>query len=493
MVWEKETFLNKLCWYFLLMIKKKILLFVPPDSQKIVMERDKEVNDNFGTYAPLGLIYIATYLREKIQNYVDVHVIDCTIGKWNCKKFKKMIKDINPDVVGVTVFTPQIMDVKIALKTIKEELPNCITVVGGPHVTSFDKHSLALNDIDFGVMGYGEYSFYKLIQALYFKGKLKDVPGLIYRSGNSIKINPIENKKINLDELPIPDRRFIPYKKYRCPVGTQEVMATLVSSRGCPFKCTFCNSPDKIYNARSMENVIEEVKEMVNLGIKEIFFYDDLFNLTNERVFEFCRLLKENRIKITWAFKSRVTNINEELIKTVKKCGCERIHFGIETHTDESLKRLKKGISVEQIKNAIKLCHKYKINSAGSFMINLPGDTEKDILNRFKFANSLKLDYVQYAVLVAYNHSEIFDDGAEKGLWNKNLWKDYIKNPTFDFVAPIWENGIDRKRLDQLVRLGLRRFYFRPSYVYQRIRSIHSFDEIKKYLKGALNIIKLNT
>ena len=474
------------------MFKKKVLLLVPPDGEKIVMERDKGVTDSFGTYAPLGLLYLATFLRKKMQEKVDIQVLDCTIGRWDYEKFKKTIKSINPDLIGITVFTPQIMDVKLALKIIKRELSECITVVGGPHVNSFLGDTLALEEIDFGIIGYGEYSFCELIHALYFKGKLSEVSGLIYRDKGSVKTNPIENKKINLNELPIPDRRFLPYKRYRCPVGTKESMVTLISSRGCPFKCTFCNSPDKVYNARSMENVIEEVKEIASLGVKEIFFYDDLFNLTNERVFEFCRLLKKNKIKITWAFKSRISNATEELIKTVKQSGCERIHFGIETHTNESLRKLKKGITVEQIKKTVKLCYKYKINSSGSFMINLPGDTEKDIFERFKFANSLKLDYVQYAILIAYNHTEIFEDGVKEGLWDKDLWKNYIKNPKPDFVAPIWDNDISRKKLDKLLRYGLKTFYFRPSYVYQRIRNIHSFDEVKKYFKGALNLIKLS-
>ena len=102
-----------------IMIKKKILLLIPPNSEKLVMEKDKKVNDSFGTYAPLGLIYIATYLREKMQKDVCVGVLDCTVGKWNYKKFKKTIKDVNPDIIGITVFTPLIMDVKIALKIIK--------------------------------------------------------------------------------------------------------------------------------------------------------------------------------------------------------------------------------------------------------------------------------------------------------------------------------------------------------------------------------------
>jgi hypothetical protein len=240
-----------------------------------------------------------------------------------------------------------------------------------------------------------------------------------------------------------------------------------------------------------MESVIEEVKYLHKLGIKEVFFFDDLFNLKNDRVYEFCRLLKKNNLKITWSFRGRVTNINDEIMKEMKKANCERIHFGIETHTDESLKKLKKGITVGQIKKAVGLCNKYKINAVGSFMINLPGDTKKDILDRFKFANSLKLDYCQFGVLVAYNHSEMFDQGVKEGQWPADLWSKFIKNPSSNFIAPIWDNGIPREELDKLLRYGLKKFYFRSGLVMQKIRKIHSLNEIKKYALGMIKLLNL--
>ena len=123
-------------------------------------------------------------------------------------------------------------------------------------------------------------------------------------------------------------------------------------------------------------------------------------------------------------------------------------------------------------------------------MINLPGDSKKNILDRIKFAISLKLDYLQIGVLIAYNHTEIFREGAKIGFWSNDLWLDYIKNPTNDFKAPIWNNGISRKELDSLVKHSLKKFYLRPSYVLQRLRKVHSFDELMKYFSGAFKLIK---
>ena len=469
---------------------KKILLMIPPENQKLVMERDKKVTDAFGEYTPLGIMYIATFLKKKFGDKIEVKVIDCAIGEWPYEKLEKLILEMKPAIIGMTVLTPQILDVKVVLEKVKRLLPECTTVIGGPHVTSFQEDALGFKEIDYGIMGYGEYSFFQLVNAVFFDGKFEDVNGLLYRKNGEIIKNPMNDGAIPLDDLPIVDRELVPYKQYRCPVGTKDVMATVVSSRGCPFRCTFCNSPDKIYRERSMENVIEEVKYLDKLGIKEVFFFDDLFNLKNDRVYKFCRLLRENNLKVTWSFRGRVTNIDDDIMKELKKSNCERIHFGIETHTNESLKRLNKGITVEQIRNATSLCHKYKINAAGSFMINLPGDTRQDILDRFKFANSLKLDYCQFAILMAYNHTAIFAQGVKEGQWPEDLWLNFIKNPTKDFVVPMWDNGIPRKELDELLRYGLKKFYFRPSFIAKRIMNIHSFDEIKKYFFGALKLTR---
>lgn len=471
----------------------RILLLVPPSSNRLIVEKDREVNEATGTYAPLGLMYIATHVREQLRGRVEVRVLDCSVGVWDDDAFTRAIKEAAPDIVGLTVFTPTILDVKRSLGRIKSVLPGCVTVIGGPHVTCFGGDALCYPEIDYGIMGYGEVSFLRLVEALFFNGRLADVAGLLRRDDGRVVAQPVRNHEVKIDELPIPDRTLVPYREYRCPIGTRDVMATLISSRGCPYPCTFCNSGDKRYRARDMERVLQEVKYLAGLGFKEIFFFDDLFNLNSRRVFEFCELLRRDRVRITWAFKSRVSGIREDLVRAVKAAGCERIHFGLESHTDESLKALKKQITVDQIRTAVELCRRHRVNTVGSFMINLPGDTREDIRERFAFANSLKLDYNQFGVLIAFSHTGIFRRGVEAGHWPADLWLNYVRNPTPDFLPPIWPNGIPREELYAMVREGLSSFYLRPGYVFQRLRNIHSLDEARKYARGALKLLSFRS
>lgn len=469
----------------------KILFLVPPSHNKLLMEYDHQTNDAMGSFIPPGLISLATFIKEKLGDAVSTKLIDCSVGQWSNATFEQAILDYRPDMVCMTTFTPLILDVIRSLATIKRLMPRCLTVIGGAHVTSFQEAAVSHPEIDYAVMGYGEYPLWQLVTALFFDRSipLKEIPGLLHRENGKVRKNPINNKIISLDDLPLPDLSLVDYKRYRCPIGTRATMVPVISSRGCPYLCTFCNSPDKVYMPRSMEKVFEEVLYIHSLGVEEIFFFDDLFNLTNDRVYEFCELIRKEKLKITWAFKSRVHNVTEDFIKTVKSCGCERIHFGIETHTDESLKALRKGITVQQIEQAVELCYRYRINSVGSFMINLPGDTVEEIKGRFRFAERLRLDYAQFAVMIAYSHTEIFDEGVRQGLWDKDVWLDYVHNPADDFVAPIWENGIERELLYHMVNKGFREFYFRPQYVWQRLRNLHSVDELKKYFNGMLSLL----
>ncbi|MBF0205963.1 MAG: B12-binding domain-containing radical SAM protein [Oligoflexia bacterium] len=470
----------------------KILLLTPPNQNKLVMERKKIINDAFGSYPPLGLLYIATYIKKKLANKAEIRIIDTSIEYKNYEELEDEIRDFSPQIVGITCMTPTLRDVKKTLHIVKCISPDTVTVIGGPHVSSFKELALSLDDADFGIFGDGELPFLQLVCALFFnEGKIDQICGLLRREGPDIVTNPGSLQQIPIDELPIPDRNFVMYDKYRCPVGAKKTMATLISSRGCPSKCTFCNSTDKLYRSRNIKKVVDEIEYLISIGFNEVFFFDDVFGITAKRILDFCAEIIKRKIHVSWGFRARVAVINEEVMMALKAAGCERIQFGIETHTNSGLKSLRKDITVDQIKMAIGLCYKYKIHSMGSFMLNLPGDSRQSILERFSFANSIGLDYVQYAILVAYNHCEIFNEGARLGYWAADLWSNFAKNPDVPMATPIFNNGLTRKELDDLLDEGLFSFYFRYKLIFQRFRNLHSPAEAWKLLKGAFNLVKI--
>lgn len=167
----------------------RILFLVPPTHNKLLMEYDHATNDAMGTYIPPGLISLATFLKDELGSSISTKLIDCSVGQWTNSNFEEAILEYHPDLVCMTVFTPLILDVKRSLETIKRLLPSCITVIGGAHITSFQEAAVSHPEIDYAVMGYGEYPLWKLVSSLYFDRTitLGEIPGLIYRQDGEIK------------------------------------------------------------------------------------------------------------------------------------------------------------------------------------------------------------------------------------------------------------------------------------------------------------------
>ena len=180
--------------------KVKILFIVPPNVNKLVMERNKEVTEAYGTYPPLSVLYLATYIKEKLKNKISVKIADCSLGDWTDERFRELVLNYNPDVVGATVFTPTLIDSIHSMQQVKKIKPNCITIIGGAHVTFFQERAILSNEFDYGIMGFGEYPMTKFIEAIFFGGSLNEVPGLIYKiplkDQKHQKNNPKQNRTL---------------------------------------------------------------------------------------------------------------------------------------------------------------------------------------------------------------------------------------------------------------------------------------------------------
>ena len=178
----------------------------------------------------------------------------------------------------------------------------------------------------------------------------------------------------NLDDIPFPARHLVPYKKYSSLLSKGSIVTTIFTSRGCPFQCSFCDRPHlgKSFRARSAKNVVDEIEECVNMGIHDFLFYDDTFTIKRERVLEICNEIINKRLDIAWDIRTRIDVVNEEMLKHLKKAGCQGIHYGIEAGSEKILKVLQKGITIEQAKQVFDLTRKHKIPILAYFMIGNP-------------------------------------------------------------------------------------------------------------------------
>lgn len=467
----------------------RILLVVPPLDNTVKYFRKWHLNRNdYGSFPPLGLLYIATFLKKKIYD-VEVKIMDCPSQRISYVELEEAIKQFEPTVVGISATTLCLVDVLKVARLAKSINKNIHVCVGGPHLFVYPYQTLKYLEVDSIVIGEGEYVFFELIKQISEGKIIGGIDGLYVKS--DLKKQDLKKASaVNLDELPFFDIDFIEKKFYYSTVSRQRNVITLLSSRGCPYKCTFCDVPYKVFRGRKIDNVLDEIKLRLSQGFKEIFFYDDTFNVDTQRVIDLSeRIIKEN-LKFEWSFRGRVDATTFEMLKVAKRAGCQKIHFGIETTSNEGLRELKKGITIEQAKDALSWCRKLKIKTIGDFIIGLPFEkSREDVINNIERSMDFSPDYAQFSFLEPMPGSQIYEDGVKQGIIDPSGWENFIESPSIDFEPPLWSQYLSKEELADLVYFAYRRFYIRPTYILRNLITLTTIYEFIRILKGGAKIL----
>ncbi len=470
----------------------KILLIVPPLNNIVKYLEGWHLNpEDYGSFPPLGLLYIATLLKEKMPD-IEVRVVDSPSQRLGYADIGKIIKDFKPDVLGICAFTECLVDVLKVARLAKSINRDIHITVGGPHLFVYPHQTLEYPEIDSIVIGEGEYVFCELINMLKEGKAPLGIDGLYLKSD----LGKREFKKaaaVNLDALPVFDVDLIKRRFYYSTIGSQRNVITLLTSRGCPYKCTFCDVPYREFRGRNMANIMEEIELRLRQGFKEIFFFDDTFNITPQRVIELSRRIIKDNLKFEWSFRGRVNTATFEMLKLAKAAGCRRIHFGIETGTDEGLQELKKGITIEQIKNALSWCRQLKIKTIGDFIIGLPFEkSPEDVIRNIQRLVEFGPDYAQFNFLQPIPGSEIYELGIKRGIIDAEKWENFVRFPNADFQPPLWTEYLNREDIAGLFHLAYKKFYMHPRTILRTLSGIRTIHELKRTLKGATKIIFRN-
>jgi len=444
---------------------------------------------------PIGLCYIAAVLEK--SNY-DVQILDAFAKCLSPDEIKKEIKLRKPDIIGINLsYSIFYKNAKKLSELIKDVNKNIITVIGGAHLFLNSAQTMAeMPCLDFAIRGEGEYAFLELIKSIDNKTPLSEIKGLVYREGNELKINPGKEWIDDLDELPFPARQLIDMgsKDYGITFRYKRLPATgMVSSRGCPSSCLFCDRVfGRKYRVHSARRVIEEMKHLIKeYGIKEIFFMDDNFLLDINRVKEICKLIKEGNIDITWSCQGRIDTVynNPEIIPIIKSAGCWYISFGIESGNQSVLNFIHKNITLEQVRKVIDIVHNKGIITKGYFMIGHPIDTKETIIDTINFAKSLKLDAVQFNLTVPYPGTELYGVALKTGQFDAEEYEHLSGHSNTPIYVP---NGLTKKDLIELQKKGYKEFYFRPSYFLSQAKNITDLTALKRYsYNGSIYVKKL--
>lgn len=469
----------------------KILLINPPAENEILSCNPEIIKSERGFDPPLGLLYLAGYIK-KYSNH-SLKIIDAQAERLNYPQLKEQIKEFNPEIIGITAMTFTLLDVMETIKIAKEACPNTRIVIGGPHVQIYSEETINLKNIDYVVLGEGEKIFLELINNINQTNKLKTIKGLVFKENNKIINTGRPDYFNNLDELPFPPREMLHYKNYFSLLAKEKTITTMFTSRGCPFNCAFCDRPamGRNFRARSAKNVIDEIRECLWLGIKEIFIYDDTFTVDRQRVIDLCNEIIQQDLKFVWDIRARVNTVDEELLFLLKRAGCERIHFGVEAGTEKILKVLNKQISLDQALNAFRLARKAKIQTLAYFMIGSPTETKEDILETIKFMNKLDPDFVQITLLTPFPGTKIYQWALDQKVFQTDYWREFATNPTPGFKTRYWTKELSKEELERFLVMAYKKFYLRPNYIIKRIKAITSLTELYRKAKAGLRVLTM--
>ncbi len=431
------------------------VIFVNPSADwKLDIDKNKSIRlqeDIPNQETPhIGIAYLLSVAKNYgIQaKYIDM-VADCI----SPEELIKIIGICTPILLGFTCFTVQMNTVGKLSKLIKSQYPKIKICVGGPHVSAIPEETLNdFNEIDYLILGEGELSFVNLIQNIDNNSALTSIKGIGTRFNKIFSWDPIQE----LDAIPFPSWDQFELKKYG---GTYPHRTSLelpmVTSRGCPFKCTFCcrSMGDRV-RRRSVESVIAEIENNIETHrCESIAFLDETFINDNKWFCGFYNAMKLRGFnkKISWSCSTRVSNISEDLIYMMKDAGCYYIFFGLESANDETLRKIKKGITVNQMRNAIKLTKQYKIIPVGAFIIGLPGDTEKHVLQAIELGKELDLYSITFPIAVPFPGTALREqaiNGSDGMKILSNNWDHYGKQKpgVMESSALSWNKRVELQK-----------------------------------------------
>jgi anaerobic magnesium-protoporphyrin IX monomethyl ester cyclase len=468
-----------------------VLLINPPAKNEIIGNNPSIIEEERGYNPPLGLLYLAAYLEQHTQHRVEV--LDTQVEELTYEQLARIVAQKRPDVVGITAMTFTLLDVIKTTQVVKQANEHIQIVLGGPHAHLFSEETARLPSVDYVVMGEGEVTFKELVDHIHDPKVLRDVKGLVFQKDGQIVRTGARPLTSDLDTLPFPARHLTPYQKYSSLLAKRTPMTTMFTSRGCPFRCTFCDRPHlgKRFRARSPRNVADEMEACTQLGIHEFLIYDDTFTVDAQRVLDICQEIRCRKLDVGWDIRARVDTVTPEMLKALRGAGCERIHYGVEAGTDKILKVLNKRITIDQARQVFRWTKQAGISVLAYFMIGSPTETREDILQTIEVAKSLDPHYVHITILTPFPGTQIYLDGLAKGVFKKDFWQSFAADPTPDFKPQYWEEELSAAELTELLEYAYKRFYLRPQYAIRQALQVQSVGEFLRKARAGLKVLRM--
>ena len=456
----------------------KVALVFNPFSYKVHEENLRIVQKYFGMFPPLSMAWVAGIIRNAGH---EVIIIDARTLRLSMEQVATQLKKYKPDVIGAMMTTYMFPETLGWVRYLKNELHasgiKAKVLVGGYNLRVYPVESVSHPEIDFGCLEQAYFTVPGLLEELASgRNNFENVPGLIWKKDGRVTVNP-HPQKIVFDNFPNPARDLLPNELYAEFPTQRKNFTAMVTSLGCPYQCKFCEAGGCAYNPRSPETVFNEMKECAEkYDIHEIDIFDYEFTAIRSRVKEICRLIKDNRLDITWVCRSRIDTVDRELLETMHDAGCRRIYWGIEHGCQEVLDNFGKGITLEQAAGTIEMSKQAGIQNLGFFLVGVPGETKKTVRKTLEFAKKLDLDYVQFSKLLAKPLTPLWKDMVRET--GKDYWSGWVSGTEKDGELPRpWLTTMTNEDVDRLARWAYIKYHSRIGFLLRHAFGCKSLGE----------------
>jgi anaerobic magnesium-protoporphyrin IX monomethyl ester cyclase len=432
----------------------------------------EDVRKMVGAAPPLGMLYIATYLRE---NGIDVSILDEATQGFSLRGTADWVKKENPDILGFSTCSSSGRRAAIIAERVKSENPNIIIVLGNFYATfNSEKILKKYPFVDVIVRGEGEYTSLELAKSLEKGSELKKVQGITFRNNGEIISTPDRPLIKNVDSLPFPDRQLLDFEYHNTTAGiivAPKKFSSFVSSRGCIFQCRFCGCrrlARDLWRSRSVENILEELYLLSSQGYKQFLFVDDNFTLNPKRVIKICRRLRKERVDVEFFSEGRVDQCPQDMLKEMAKANCKMMYFGIENASQKVLDYYDKRTTPQQAMDAVRKARRAGIDViVTSFILGAPHETRNEIQGTLKFAQKLQVDIPQFNILATFPGTDIWEELKMQGVLDEEKnWETGVLVPE---VSP---DAVPVEEIERMIHEGYQRFFIRPDYVVKELLRI---------------------
>jgi radical SAM superfamily enzyme YgiQ (UPF0313 family) len=433
---------------------------------------------------------VATTVKH-MRPHVNLRLLDCRAEELDRAGLENVIREFEPDLVGITCLTFFYLDALSAAAAVKRVRPQAKVCLGGFHPTLYPQETLAQPEVDFVAFGEGEFTMVDLVDALEAgNNDFRNIPGLGFKGSNGLILNDQRALTEKLDDIIHPEYTLLDYSKYGHILGHGETTLALESSRGCPFSCSFCDIRRTKFRYRSPTAVVDVIEKWYRKGVHSFFFIDDNLTVIKERANEICRLIVDRGLKIDFKVSSRVDTVNEEVLGNLKRAGCSRLSLGIESSKQKNLDFLGKGVTEEQISGTLKAAHKVGLPVFAYMIIGFPGQTRREMFDEVDFLKRHWVSYANFSILTIYPKTLLYQQALENGWIDHDPWPEFSRNPTPNIAAPRINRLYSREQLEEIQHAMIRRFYVSPRSILRQLSEINSWEGFVSRARIGLRLLR---